>query len=377
MIKILHTGDVHLDSPFSRLDPRRAEMRKNELRATFASMMDFAKKNAIDIILIAGDLFDGEFATRETVALIASAAKNSPAKIFIAPGNHDPATPNSVYAKEGIFPDNVHIFKTEELERVSLDDLGVDVYGYAFTSESMTENPAAGRHVEDEGRINILVGHADTRSADSKYCPVNEELIRAFGADYTALAHIHNAPEPRKVGGAAWAFCGCLEGRDFTETGPKGALLVKIEKKDGVAEEEIVRLRFSKRRYESESLSVDGAATRGEIVDRINAFIGEKGYGGETLLSLTLRGGISSSLILNPDDIEKEITGLFCFELSDETYPEEAEEELMSDITVKGQFYRELLPALNGGDEARAALARRALRYGLAALSGENIVDFN
>ena len=71
MLKILHTGDIHLDSPFSKLDARRAEIRRGELRTSFISMMQYARKNAVDLILVAGDLFDTEFVTRETMALMA------------------------------------------------------------------------------------------------------------------------------------------------------------------------------------------------------------------------------------------------------------------------------------------------------------------
>ena len=51
MIKILHTGDVHLDSAFSGLDSRHAEIRRNELRAAFTSMMTYARANGIDLLL--------------------------------------------------------------------------------------------------------------------------------------------------------------------------------------------------------------------------------------------------------------------------------------------------------------------------------------
>ena len=70
MIKIMHTGDIHLDSPFSSLTSRQAEVRRNELRAAFTSMMTYAKMNNTDLLLIAGDVFDAEYVTRETVSLL-------------------------------------------------------------------------------------------------------------------------------------------------------------------------------------------------------------------------------------------------------------------------------------------------------------------
>ena len=70
MLRILHTGDIHLDSPFSKLDPRLAEQRRQELRRTFVSAMQYAKDKQVDLVLIAGDLFDHGFVTRETMALL-------------------------------------------------------------------------------------------------------------------------------------------------------------------------------------------------------------------------------------------------------------------------------------------------------------------
>lgn len=376
MIKILHTGDIHLDSPFSRLDTRRAEIRRNELRAAFTSLMTYVRINEVDILLIAGDLFDGEFVTRETVGLMIREMRKCRAEVFIAAGNHDFISPASVYAKEGVFPENVHIFSGDSLEKISLERLGVDVYGFSFTSSYMYENPIEGERVDDETKFNILLCHADTRSPDSSYCPINDDMIRSFGADYTALGHIHNAPEPRRIGNAYYAYCGCLEGRDFGEVGVKGALLIEAEKKNGIPDIRIKKLRFSKRRYENEVLYVDGAETLGEISEKIDELINERGYGEETLLSLTLRGAVSPSLVINTDTVASRVAGLFYFELADGTTPAADSESLGEDATVRGQFYRELLPLLQSENAENRRLAETALRYGLAALEGENIADF-
>lgn len=376
MIKILHTGDVHLDSPFSRLDTARAEIRRNELRAAFTSMMTYVRVNSIDILLIAGDLFDSDFVTRETIGIILREFERCHAEVFIAAGNHDPLTPDSIYAKEGIFPKNVHIFKGEELEKISLDSLGVDVYGYSFTSDRMYHTPFEDKKVEDRDRLNILVGHGDTRSASSVYCPVTESLICSFGADYTALGHIHNAAPIKEKDGCVFGYCGCLEGRDFGETGIKGAILAEAEKNEEKTGISVKKIRFSRRRYENETLDVEGAQTQSEIAEKIADLISDRGYGEETLLSLTLKGKVSPSLVINTESLASRTEGLFFFELSDGTVPGEDAGELEGDITVRGQFYRELLPMLESENEDEKQIAQAALRYGLSALDGENLVDF-
>ena len=111
MVKILHCADIHLDCPFTTLDLKSAEVMRAQLRGAFTSMMLRARTNNVDIILMAGDIFDCDYVTKETVELLKrefSQAENI--KIVITPGNHDPFTEESVWNKV-IFPENVYIFK--------------------------------------------------------------------------------------------------------------------------------------------------------------------------------------------------------------------------------------------------------------------------
>ena len=138
MLRILHTGDIHLDSPFARLDARKAEIRRAELRDAFSAIFSYARTNKIDMILLSGDVFDRDFATRETLSLMLREFQMTECPIVIAPGNHDCTAPGSIWAKP-IFPANVHIFRSPKVEKFSFDELGVDVYGYGFVSPEMTE----------------------------------------------------------------------------------------------------------------------------------------------------------------------------------------------------------------------------------------------
>lgn len=375
-VKILHTGDIHLDSPFSRLDEKRAEIRKSELRAAFTSMITYARVNEIDIVLIAGDLFDSEFVTRETIGLLIREFEKCPSEIFIVAGNHDCISSSSIYIREGIFPSNVHVFKNDELKKISVEKLNVDIYGYSYITNEMHANPIVGKTVEDKEKINILLCHADITSKSSSDSPITEDIIRSFGADYTALGHLHNAPEIKEIDDCRYAYCGCLEARDFGERGVKGAILLEISKNAGVSDVKLTRIPFSKRRYEKEDLYVDGAETQGEIIDKISEFITFRGYGEETLLMLTLRGSVSPSLVINTTSLCDKFDGLFGIEITDSTMPFENLDDLCNDASVKGQFYRELAPLIESGTDSEKKLAQAALRYGLSALAGENIIDY-
>lgn len=364
MIKILHTGDVHLDAPFSSLNPSLAAQRRNELRAAFTSMMAYAKMSGCDMILIAGDLIDGSMITRESAAMLCREFETFAKPVFITPGNHDPASPKSIWTKN-IFPKNVHVFTEESLSSVKLEDLGVTVYGYAFTQPELDHVPFDGMTAADPGQINILLGHCGTKS-DEKYCPVSEGQLIAFGADYSALGHIHNPPQSHPEG--RWSWCGCLEGRSFDECGPKGACTVEITKKDGVSSVNLRRIRFSKKRYEKCEADISGVSSHADITERISALIREKKYGDDTILSLKLTGSVPSSLMIDTDFLEDSVSGLGSLTLTDDTRPAADISALEHDITIRGEVYRRLKPSIESSDPRQREIGMRALRYALDAL---------
>jgi len=372
MLKILHTGDIHLDSPFARLDPRRAEIRREEVRAAFCAMMAYARTNGVDLVLIAGDVFESGFVTRETLTLLIREFSSLSCPVVIAPGNHDCASPDSVWNK-AVFPENVHIFRSGQLEKFSFDALNTDVYGFAFTSSDMTECPLTGHRAQDPERINLLCMHGDTTSPISRKCPVTRADLAAFGADYAALGHIHNPGPIEYRDGVLAAYCGCPEGRGPDEVGPKGAILCEIEKENGKARVRAGRIRFSRRRYENETVSADGADTLGEIETRIADMIREKQYGEDTILRVTLTGAVDPALVVDRAALESRFTELFSVEITDETTPAFSAADFENDRTVRGEFYRTLVPLMESGTPRERRVALLALRYGLAAMSGENI----
>ena len=371
MIKILHTGDIHLDSPFSGLSTRLAETRRNELRAAFTSMMTYAKMNNVDVMLVAGDVFDGEFVTRETLALLCREFENFGKPVFITPGNHDCASPNSVW-KKSTFPSNVHVFTSSEVSSVELAELGATVYGFAFTEADMTAVPIEGKTVDDPERINLLVCHADMISSkNSTNCPVSAAQIERFGADYTALGHVHNPP----AAGAdnRWCYCGCLEPRAFDEIGPKGALMVEVSKTDGKSSVSIKPVRLSKRRYERGEITVDGASTQADVAEAIRRFVADSRYGEDTLLELKIRGYVSPALIIDTDAMDGAAFGLCMLKAEDATSPDIDTAALEDDVTIRGEVYRQLKSVLSSSDERAREVGLRALRYAFNSLSGESI----
>jgi len=375
MPKIIHTADVHLDAPFSLLDVQKAQMRKNELRETFASIVLLAKTEKADIVLIAGDLFDSGFVTKETMSLLVSLFSSVPeCRFVIAPGNHDYIWGRSPYRKEG-FPKNVYIFDKEQLSCFSFPEIGVDVYGYAFTSEGYAGNPLAEKIMFDRSKINILLAHADV-GGRSKYCPLSVSDISKSGFDYIALGHIHQGGKINTAGSTYYAYSGCPEGRSFDECGTKGVIVAEFSKNAGRLNALFTNKRMGKRRFEKMNVDITGVASQEALVVRVKEAIEKEGYGLDVLLRIRLVGRISPEITLRPEKLTAYAFGVFYLEVEDASVPLLDYEELKNDISIRGAFFRELLPMLESENEEERRTAADALRYGLAALDGDDVVDF-
>ena len=376
MIKFLHCADLHLDSPLSALDLQKAEVRRNEMRASFTSITLYAATNKLDFLLISGDLFNSDYVTKDTVALITSEfAKIPDCKVIIAPGNHDPYTKQSCY-RRAEFPNNVYIFDSNELSCFDFPDKNTTVYGWALTVPNLDFCPAEHFKPENPDRINILAVHADYGVSQSAYCPFPERVAAECGVDYIALGHIHKFSGINQVGSGYVAYPGCVEGRCFDECGAKGVIIGAIEKSGGQAQLGAKFLPLSKRTYEIERLDITGAGTNADVCEKISSLIAERHYDDKTALRLILTGNVSSGLRLSQSYIAGQFPRLFTLELVDETSPLFDAATLRCDPTIRGALYASLAELLEGDDQAQRETAALALRYGLAALSDGDIIDF-
>lgn len=215
MAKIIHTGDLHLDSPFTGFANEEAKARRASLREVFSKIIDTANSEAVDVLILAGDIFDGYPIRPETESAFIRDLKRAKCRIFITPGNHDPLTATSPYETLA-FPENVHIFKEKSLTSVELPELSLRIFGAAYASEAYDEHILEGFKVPDDEFANIVILHSNL-NADG-YSPVTSAEIAGCGADYVALAHAHKPTEIEKSGNTYFAYCGCPESRDFGES---------------------------------------------------------------------------------------------------------------------------------------------------------------
>ena len=225
MIKILHSGDWHLDSPLQGKTETQAGYLRRELLNIPDKIAALCKEENCDLVLLSGDLFDGTY-TQESYRRVYDALQRMEKPVFISPGNHDYISPDSPYEKE-IWPDNVHIFKRQTIEWVDMPDLALRVYGAGFQS---MDCPPLLKNWRAEGRA-VGVFHGDPTQIHSPYNPVTKTQVANSGLMYLALGHVHKA-DSFLAGQTLCAWPGCPMGRGWDEEGEKGVLIVTVD--DGV-----------------------------------------------------------------------------------------------------------------------------------------------
>lgn len=371
-VKLFHTADLHLGSPFSGLDLKSSELRRRRLSDGFERAVSLALNSGCRAILIAGDLFDCGYADSETIRRAFDLLGSCGVPVVISPGNHDPYVVGGIYNSRSV-PKNVLVFDSPEMRSFDLDGLGIRVHGYAFESERYTADPlASGAELHSE-YLNVLCAHGDIYSPISTYAPINLPQLESMGFDYVALGHVHKHSEPLRLGRTLVAYAGFPEGRSFDECGFGGALIAELSReREPVAT--VSRVILSETRYLSELLDVTGASNRGELTAAIRAYVQDNRLGAETNLRLTLVGSVDpqvpEAISLTADEL-----GLGLLELRNETLPILGAEMLESDVSLRGALYRQLLPSLQSPDPQARRIAVGALRMGLAALDGRPLTQ--
>ncbi|MBE6533380.1 MAG: hypothetical protein E7678_00190 [Ruminococcaceae bacterium] len=371
-MRILHTGDLHLDSAFSSFGQKDAEQYRELGRILLKNIFDCAKYEECQMILIAGDLFDSKFVSNDTRALFVSLVKNAKIPVVISPGNHDPYSENSFYSiieKESL--ENLYVFSSSELQIFDFDELRVRVFGYAFTSPIMNESPLLSATLpEDNGYVKILCAHADMASPLSRYAPISLAELSRFGFAYSALGHIHNKDKSEDNEGRV-RYCGFAEGRSFDELGDGGVFIVDVDEFSC----SVKRIALSNRSFYIDEVNISSNA---DVKEKLCAYLKNKNYPNGTYLRLILTGSADRQIVKDIKNLKEDIrqtAKLEYLEIEDATLPVYDGKYLEKDVTLRGEVYRMLLPSLTSADSEERNRAMLALKIALSAIDGNNVFD--
>lgn len=231
MIKILHTADLHLDSPLKSLALKGERLREQvqiATRTAFDRLVQYCIDEGVSALLIAGDLFDGKERSAKTAAFLISALerlRKVGISVFYVKGNHDAENPVA-----GAFelPANVHVFDGRG-GKVQLSAEDIWIHGVSFRDKHALESLLPKYDPPVAGALNIGMMHTSLSgtSGHDPYAPCTVSNLIGHGFDYWALGHVHK----REVySSEPWVVMpGIPQGRDVGEAGPKSATLLKVE----------------------------------------------------------------------------------------------------------------------------------------------------
>lgn len=293
MFRFLHAADIHLDSPLRRLEQYEgapAEAIRGATRRAFDNLVRFAIERQVDFILVAGDLYDGDWRDYNTGLFLHSRLqrlRDAAIPVYLISGNHDAA---NTMTRGLRLPEGTYRFPDDRPATVTLEAKSIAIHGQGFATAAVADDLSAGYPPPLPGYFNIGLLHtaASGREGHEPYAPCRPDDLAAKGYDYWALGHVHrreilNASPPI-------VFPGNLQGRHIRETGEKGCYLVEVPSPGDV------RLQFQPMdvlRWEHCTVSADGTETVEALIDRIAEAVAgrHRSQGGMPLaVRITLEG---------------------------------------------------------------------------------------
>lgn len=356
-MKIIHTGDIHIGSAFSLLSAEKARLRQAEITDGFRRLCAYARENKIEVVLIAGDLFDDNGVLpqvkNETLAAIAAAA---PTIFFYVSGNHD----DEFYAQENL-PNNLYVFSQQHGWK------GYDLPENVSITGMDTRNFSAEKFASlkiDETRFNVVLLHGDVSATGKESIPLS--LLAQKPIDYLALGHIHK-PDLQSVRFSPrgqYRYCGCLESRGFDEIGARGFFLLEVVN-GKICDEKF----YSLATREVRELRIDITGCKNYVEIENATFSAVANVPQTHLVKVVLYGAYTLGLQKELALLESKLCArFFGARIEDNSRLAFRAEDFANDASIYGKFVKEVgRYAFN--DKQREEI----LEIGLKALRGESI----
>lgn len=356
MFKFIHAADIHLDSPLrglSRYESAPAESIRDACRRAFENLIDLAIEENVAFVLLAGDLYDGDWKDYSTGIFLSQQVGRlgqHNISVFTVAGNHDAA---NRMTKVLDTPANMTILSSRKVETIKLDALAVAIHGRSFGTQHVDANLAAGFSAAEKGMFNIGLLHTslDGREGHAVYAPCSIDDLRSKGYQYWALGHIH---KQEFVSNDPWiVFPGCVQGRHIRETGAKGCVLVTVE--DGTIE--VDRIPLDVLRWALCSVDVTDVTEMREVLGRARKAIENErksADGRPIAMRIRFAGAttLSKSIAAYPERFEQQIKALGAEIAGDELWIERVEtavvgkldlDSTLSDDSAFGKLLKEIL----------------------------------
>ncbi|CAM2075894.1 MULTISPECIES: metallophosphoesterase family protein [Clostridia] len=368
-VKVLHCADLHFDTPFKELSKEVSDTSKNELLEVFKKIIDLAIEENIEVLLIAGDVFDNLTVNKNTLFFISDQIKRiKNIKVFISPGNHDPYNEKSFYSMIN-WPENVYIFKGD-MEFKEVKELNLIIWGAGFRNNYENETLLKSINVENN-KINIMLLHGEIISANSKneYNPIYINDIYKSNIDYIALGHRHKFSGILKEGMTTYAYSGCPQGRGFDEEGEKGVIIGEVYK----GGTNLSFLPVCKRKYITKEIDITGTNNYDEVIFKLLSDLSDEEIH-KNFYKIILKGELKEHFNLKESVLIEKLKNKFYYiKIINDTSIEVNLTELSRDYSIKGMFIAKILEKLKDASDDDKEILKLALKMGIQCLSEDEV----
>ena len=230
-LRVLHTADVHLESD-AYGDARQQAAHQARGRRILSRVVDRALSDRVDLLLIAGDLFDHNRVTDEAVEFARAELARLVRPVVILPGNPAALYTNAVYDRHDLTAGARHVQVIRRLngEIVELPELDAVVWGRAMEEHEPGFQPLAHIPGRDDRRWHLAMAHGffyESRQRPDRSSPIFADEIRDTGWDYVALGHQHVQTDVSQDGVVAY-YAGAPV-TDWTGAGESAGTVLRID----------------------------------------------------------------------------------------------------------------------------------------------------
>ncbi len=367
MIRLLHTADVHLGCKFASLGTK-GEKQREQLRATFKRVIPLAIEEKVDIVLIAGDLFDSNQVSDKNIRLVSEQFKflaeaNIP--VCLIPGTHDCFDSNSVYRKIDFAREspNVTVFTGDDWSHKDFPHLSLTVYGRPNQSNRSRQSPLQGLKRQTSSRFHIALAHGslDIGSVEPDDHVFTPEEIRNSGMDYIALGHWHRPYACTEKEVPAW-YSGPPELISLDQKEPGQVLLVSITDSGAV---NVEKRTVGSRSCDELSIELSTVTT-----SQLKNLIAQKASP-DLVLRVILKGLRSDDL--DTEDLLQELSDrFFHLTIDDQSYP--AIKEYEGEHLIIAKFVQLMKAKIEEYEGEDKKIAEQALQLGVRLLEGREVL---
>jgi DNA repair exonuclease SbcCD nuclease subunit len=368
-ISIIHTADWQIGKTFGHIPGDAGAMLREQRFQTIRRIAELARNRAVDAVLVAGDVFDGNAVKDETIRRTIKAMDGFGPWVLL-PGNHDAALAESVWTRImrwGV-PDNLRLATSPEAVVLANGRAVVLPAPLRRKQETvdLTEWFDAAETPVAAVRIGLAHGSVANRlpeEAEAKN-PIADDRADRARLDYLALGDWHGT---REIATRTW-YAGTPEPDRWKENDPGNVLLVKIEGPGAQpAVERIPVGHFHWRRLEASIHSR-------EDLESLAAVLGHSDIPSDRLVvALRLAGAIDLATRRALDDLLAQWRAeLRCLEVSETDLVAEPSEDDLDRID-RGGFVRTAVDRLRARADDPRDTDRDAARLALQILYVEHV----